>query len=325
MLRFLIRRTSGAALILLLISAFTFFMYFAIPQDPALLACGKNCTPAALDIIHKNLGLDSPVPVQYWNFLVGIFAGRDFGVGHCAAPCFGVSFRNNQMVWDTMMDRLPTTLSLTFGSLIVFLIVGLGAGMMAARFRGTWLDKMFSGGSLVLSSFQIYFLGPIVLGIFVYSTGILDKPKYVPITEDPAAWFMGLLIPWVVMATIFTANYTRMSRSSMIEQLQEEHVRAAKAKGMSSRYVFYRYAWRGSVIPIVTILGMDIGGLLSGGMVTELTFGLAGFGRLARDSVINKDLPVLMGVMIVSAAFIIICNIVVDALYAVIDPRVRLS
>ncbi|MFI0237287.1 ABC transporter permease [Streptomyces sp. NPDC016845] len=325
MLRFLIRRTSGAALILLLISAFTFFMYFAIPQDPALLACGKNCTPAALDIIHKNLGLDSPVPVQYWNFLVGIFAGRDFGVGHCAAPCFGVSFRNNQMVWDTMMDRLPTTLSLTFGSLIVFLIVGLGAGMMAARFRGTWLDKIFSGGSLVLSSFQIYFLGPIVLGIFVYSTGILDKPKYVPLTEDPAAWFMGLLIPWCVMATIFTANYTRMSRSSMIEQLQEEHVRAAKAKGMSSRYVFYRYAWRGSVIPIVTILGMDIGGLLSGGMVTELTFGLAGFGRLARDSVVNKDLPVLMGVMILSAAFIIICNIVVDALYAVIDPRVRLS
>jgi peptide/nickel transport system permease protein len=325
MLRFLIRRTSGAALILLLISAFTFFMYFAIPQDPALLACGKNCTPAALDIIHKNLGLDSPVPVQYWHFLVGIFAGRDFGVGHCAAPCFGVSFRNNQMVWDTMMDRLPTTLSLTFGSLIVFLIVGLGAGMLAARFRGTWLDKMFSGGSLVLSSFQIYFLGPIVLGIFVYSTGWLDKPKYVPLTEDPAAWFTGLLIPWIVMATIFTANYTRMSRSSMIEQLQEEHVRAAKAKGMSSRYVFFRYAWRGSVIPIVTILGMDIGGLLSGGMVTELTFGLAGFGRLARDSVINKDLPVLMGVMILSAAFIIICNIVVDALYAVVDPRVRLS
>ncbi|MFJ9039376.1 ABC transporter permease [Streptomyces sp. NPDC102406] len=325
MLRFLIRRASGAALILLLISAFTFFMYFAIPQDPATLACGKNCTPAALDIIHKNLGLDDPVPVQYWHYLSGIFAGRDFAVGHCDAPCFGVSFRNNQMVWDTIMDRLPLTLSLTFGGLIVFLVVGLGAGLMAARFRGTWLDKTFSGGSLVLSSFQIYFLGPIVLGIFVYSTGWLDKPKYVPISEDPTGWFMGLLIPWLVMATIFTANYTRLSRSSMIEQLQEEHVRAAKAKGMSSRYVFFRYAWRGSIIPIITILGMDIGALLSGGMVTELTFGLAGFGRLARDSVVLKDLPVLMGVMIISAAFIIICNVVVDAMYAVIDPRVRLS
>ncbi|MFJ9178142.1 ABC transporter permease [Streptomyces sp. NPDC102360] len=325
MLRFLIRRTSGAALILLLISAFTFFMYFAIPQDPATLACGKNCTPDALAIIHKNLGLDSPVPVQYWNFLVGIFAGRDFGVGHCAAPCFGVSFRNNQMVWDTMMDRLPLTVSLMIGGMVVFLIAGLGAGLLAARFRGTWIDKAVSGASLVTSSFQIYLLGPIVLGIFVYSTGWLKAPKYVPFTENPGAWFMGLLIPWIVMATIFTANYTRMSRSSMIEQLQEEHVRAAKAKGMSSHFVFFRYAWRGSLIPIVTILGMDIAALLSGGMVTELTFNLAGLGRLAIDSVTNKDLPVLMGVMILSAAFIIICNVVVDALYAVIDPRVRLS
>ncbi|MER5438816.1 ABC transporter permease [Streptomyces sp. NPDC002790] len=325
MLRFLIRRTSGAALILLLISAFTFFMYFAIPQDPATLACGKNCTPDALELIHKNLGLDSPVPVQYWNFLVGIFAGRDFGVGHCAAPCFGVSFRNNQMVWDTMMDRLPLTVSLMIGGMVVFLIAGLGAGLLAARFRGTWIDKAVSGASLVTSSFQIYLLGPIVLGIFVYSTGWLKAPKYVPFTENPGSWFMGLLIPWVVMATIFTANYTRMSRSSMIEQLQEEHVRAAKAKGMSSRFVFFRYAWRGSLIPIITILGMDIAALLSGGMVTELTFNLAGLGRLAIDSVTNKDLPVLMGVMLLSAAFIIICNVVVDALYAVIDPRVRLS
>ncbi|MEB8341081.1 ABC transporter permease [Streptomyces endophyticus] len=325
MLRFLIRRTSGAALILLLISAFTFFMYFAIPQDPATLACGKNCTPDALALIHKNLGLDKPLPVQYWEFLRGIFVGRDFAVGHCDAPCFGVSFRNNQMVWDTMMDRLPLTLSLMLGGLVVFLIVGLGAGLTAARFRGTWIDKLFSGASLVTSSFQIYLLGPIVLGIFVYSTGWLKAPKYVSFWENPASWFMGLLIPWIVMATIFTANYTRMSRSSMIEQLQEEHVRAAKAKGMSSRFVFFRYAWRGSLIPIITILGMDIASLLSGGMVTELTFNLSGMGRLAIDSVTGKDLPVLMGVMIVSAAFIILCNIVVDALYAVIDPRVRLS
>lgn len=325
MLQFLIRRTFGAALILLLISAFTFFMFFAIPQDPATLACGKNCTPDALAIIHKNLGLDSPVPVQYWNFLVGIFAGRDFAVGHCDAPCFGVSFANNQNVWDTIVDRFPLTLSLTAGSLLVFLTLGLGAGLLAAKYRGTWVDKVFSSGSLVISSMQIYFLGPLVLLALVYSTGWLDKPKYVPISEDPGGWFMGLLIPWVVMATIFTANYTRMSRSSMIEQLQEEHVKAARAKGMSGNFVFFRYAWRGSLIPIVTILGIDLSSLLSGGMVTELTFGLAGLGRLALESVTNKDLPMLMGVMLVSAALIIIFNLIVDALYAVIDPRVRLS
>ncbi|MEV7791553.1 ABC transporter permease [Streptomyces sp. NPDC087512] len=325
MLQFLIRRTFGAALILLLISAFTFFMFFAIPQDPAMLACGKNCTPDALEIIHKNLGLDQPVTVQYWNFIVGIFAGRDFAVGHCDAPCFGVSFANNQNVWDTIVDRFPLTLSLTVGSLLVFLVVGLGAGMLAAKYRGTWLDKTFSSGSLVISSLQIYFLGPLVLLAFVYTTGWLSKPKYVPFSEDLGGWFMGLLIPWLVMATIFTANYTRMSRSSMIEQLQEEHVKAARAKGMSGNYTFFRYAWRGSLIPIVTILGIDLSSLLSGGMVTEMTFGLAGLGRLALSSVTDKDLPMLMGVMLVSAALIILFNLIVDALYAVIDPRVRLS
>ncbi|WP_030145828.1 ABC transporter permease [Streptomyces violaceorubidus] len=325
MLQFLIRRSFGAVLILVLISAFTFFMFFAIPQDPALLACGKNCTPDALEIIHKNLGLDQPVTVQYWHFLAGIFTGRDFAVGHCDAPCFGVSFANNQNVWDTILDRFPLTLSLTAGSLVVFLVVGLGAGMVAAKKRGTWLDKVFSSGSLVVSSLQIYFLGPLVLLLFVYSTGWLEKPKYVPISEDAAGWFAGLLIPWVVMATIFTANYTRMSRSSMIEQLQEEHVKAARAKGMSGNYTFFRYAWRGSLVPIVTILGIDLSSLLGGGMVTELTFGLAGIGRLALQSVIDKDLPMLMGVMLISAALIIVFNLIVDALYAVIDPRVRLS
>ncbi|WP_371546140.1 ABC transporter permease [Streptomyces sp. NBC_00554] len=325
MLRFILRRTFGAMLILLLISVVTFIMYYAIPQDPATLSCGKNCTPDALAIIHKNLGMDDPLPVQYWKFLSGVFVGRDFAVGHCPAPCFGVSFRDQQMVWDTIMDRFPLTLSLTIGGLVVFLIVGLGTGMIAARFRGTWLDKAVSTFSLVLSSFQIYFLGPIVLGIFVYSTGWLDKPKYVPLTEDPWGWFMGLLIPWLVMSVIFTANYTRMARSTMIEQLQEEHVRAARAKGMAGRYVFLRYAWRGSLIPILTILGMDLSALLGGAIVTEFTFGLAGLGRLAVDSVVGKDLPKLMGVMLVSAAFILLLNVIVDALYAVVDPRIRLA
>ncbi|MFG2193042.1 ABC transporter permease [Streptomyces sp. NPDC048639] len=325
MLQFLLRRTFGAAVILILISAFTFFIFFAVPQDPALLACGKNCTKPAIEIIHKNLGLDQSVHIQYWEFMKGIFVGRDFAVGHCNAPCFGVSFNNNQMVWDTIIDRFPMTLSLTVGGLAVFLTVGLGAGIVAARRKGTMIDKTVSSVSLVLSSMQIYFLGPIVLGIFVYSSGWLDNPKYIPFTESPGAWFMGLLIPWCVMAAIFTAQYTRMSRSTLIEQLQEEHVRTARAKGMSKNYVFYRYAWRGSLTPIVTILGMDLGALFGGAIVTETTFSLAGIGRLAVQSVQNKDLPLTMGVMIFSAAFILLFNIIVDAAYAYIDPRVRLS
>ncbi|MFP8961313.1 ABC transporter permease [Streptomyces nanhaiensis] len=325
MFKFLLRRSVGAFVILILISAFTFAMFFAIPQDPALLACGKNCTPQNLAVIHENLGLDKPITAQYWEFMKGIVAGRDFAVGHCEAPCFGVSFNNDQMVWDTIIDRLPLTVSLTVGGLVLFLTLGLGAGMIAARNKGTMIDKTFSSASLVLSSMQIYFLGPIVLGALVYSTGWLSAPKYVPITENPAAWFVGLLIPWFVMSLIFTANYTRMSRSTLIEQMQEDHVRTAKAKGMSERYVFFRYAWRGSLTPIVTILGIDLGALLGGAIVTELTFSLAGVGRLAVDSVLYKDLPLTMGVMLVSAAFILLCNLVVDAVYGFIDPRVRLS
>lgn len=325
MYRFILRRSLGALAILILVSAFTFFIFFAIPQDPATLACGKNCTPSALAVIHKNLGLDKPVPEQYWEFMKGLVAGRDFAVGHCDAPCFGISFRNKQMVWDTVVDRLPLTVSLTVGGLVCFLVLGIGAGMIAARNRGSWIDKIFTGGSLVATSLQIYFLGPLVLGAFVYSTGWLKAPSYTPFTHDPVKWFTGLLIPWIVMSFIFTANYTRMARSSLIEQLQEDHVRTAKAKGLSSRTVFFRYAWRGSLPPIVTILGVDLGSLLGGAIVTEMTFGLAGVGRLAVQSVQNKDLPLTMGVMLISATFIVIMNIIVDAVYALIDPRIRLA
>lgn len=256
---------------------------------------------------------------------MGIVSGRDFPQGHCAAPCLGVSFDSGDFVWDSIMDRFPLTLSLTLGGLVIFLLFGLGTGLLAAWKRGTAVDKVVSGSSMVLSSFQIYFLGPIVLSLLVYNTGWLENPKYVSFTDDPGGWFMGMLIPWAVMATIFTAQYTRMARSTMIEQLQEEHVRTARAKGMRQRYVFFRYAWRGSLIPIVTIIGMDLSALLSGAVVTEFTFDLAGIGRLAVEGSLTKDLPLTMGVMLFGAFFILILNIVVDLAYAYIDPRVRLA
>jgi peptide/nickel transport system permease protein len=325
MLQFLVRRTVGAVVILVLISAITYFLFWAVPHDPALLSCGKNCTPAALKVIHKNLGLDDPIAVQYWHYMTGIFTGRHFAAGNCPAPCFGYSFASQTDVWSTIVDRLPVTVSLTLGGAVVFLFVGVGAGMVAAWRRGGFLDKTVSSFSLVLSSMQIYFIGPLALALLVYNNHILSQPKYVPISQNPSKWFIGLLIPWCVMSIIFTANYSRMTRSTMIEQLQEEHVRTAKAKGMSGRTVFFRYAWRGSLIPIVTIFGVDLGSLLGGAIITEATFALPGIGLLARDSVVQTDLPMTMGVMIFSAAMILFFNVLVDALYAFIDPRVRLS
>lgn len=326
MLRFLFRRILGSLVILVLLTVVAFLLFFGMPRDPALLMCGKTCTPGALENIHHTLGLDKSIPEQFWIFLSGLVVGRDdFVQGPCPAPCFGYSYRTNEAVWGTLLDRLPLTASLALGATVVFLFVGLGTGLLAAWKRGTLVDKTFTAGSMVISSLQIYFLGPLALAILVYQTHAFEEPRYTPFTDNPASWFTGLLIPWVVLSTIFAAQYTRMARSAMIEQLQEEHVRTAKAKGMSGRYVFFRYAWRGSLIPIITILGIDLSSLLGGAIITEYTFGLPGLGRLAVDSVQFSDLPLLLGVMLFAAAMILLLNIVVDACYALIDPRVRLS
>ncbi|MFF4221790.1 ABC transporter permease [Streptomyces sp. L500] len=325
MLRFLARRTLGAIVIILLISAITFFLFFALPAEPALMSCGKNCTADSLAVINKNLGLDQPVPVQYWHYMVGLFAGRDLTVGHCPAPCFGYSFSNQQPVWGTIVDRFPTTLSITLGGAAVFLTVGVGIGMLAAAFRGTWIDKAVSSLSLLGNALQIYFVGVIALAVLVSGLHWMDNPAYYPITENPVKWFTGMIIPWLVLSIIFIANYSRMTRSQMIEQLAEDHVRTARAKGLGRRTVFFRYAWRGAMAPIVTIFGIDLGSLFGGAIITEFTFSLHGLGRLAVSSVSETDLPTLMAVMLVGCTAIVVANIVVDAAYAFIDPRVRLT
>ncbi|ARP72139.1 ABC transporter permease [Streptomyces pluripotens] len=326
MLRFLVRRIIGAVVILFLLSIVTFLLFFGVPRDPALLMCGKSCNPGSIANIHHVLGLDKPITEQYWIFLHNLVLGsHQFAQGPCPAPCFGYSYHTNEQVWGTLMDRLPTTVSLTLGAAVCFLFLGLGTGLLAAWRRGTLIDKTATAGAMVISSLQIYFLGPLALAILVYQTHWLDKPAYNEFTKDPVSWFSGLLLPWVVLSTIFAAQYTRMARSSMIEQLQEEHVRTARAKGMSQRYVFFRYAWRGSLIPIVTIFGIDLGALLGGAIITEYTFSLPGLGQLAVQAVAFNDLPLLLGVMLFAAAMILLFNIIVDAAYAFIDPRVRLA
>ncbi|OIJ64876.1 ABC transporter permease [Streptomyces mangrovisoli] len=326
MFRFLVRRALGALVILLIISAVTFWLFYAIPRDPATMSCGKNCTPDMLEQIRKNLGIDHPVPVQYWDWLKGVFVGRDYaGFGHCDAPCFGYSFANREPVLGTILDRLPLTLSLAFGSAVVFLIFGIGTGMIAAVKQGKWQDKVASSASLVASSLQIYFVGYVAMYFLVAKLGILDNPSYTPLTENPAEWASGLLLPWLVLALIWTANYTRMTRSQLVETLSEDYVRTARAKGMSSRNVFFRFAWRGAMGPIVTIFGIDLATLIGGAMITEYTFSLQGVGRLAVDSVEKSDLPMLLGVTLLAAGAIVIFNIAVDAVYALIDPRIRLA
>ncbi|WP_089098966.1 ABC transporter permease [Streptomyces hyaluromycini] len=326
MFRFLVRRILGAVITLFIISAITFMLFYAVPRDPARMACGKLCTPETLQLIRHNMGIDEALPVQYWHWITGIFLGREYpGFGHCNAPCLGYSFVNREPVLSTIADRFPTTVSLALGSAVVFLIFGIGTGMLAAVKQGKALDKIASSASLVASSMQIYFVGPLALYFLVYQFHILDQPSYNSFLGDPLSWANGLLVPWLVLALIWTANYTRMTRSQLVETLTEDYVRTARAKGMSRRNVFFRFAWRGAMAPIVTIFGIDLGTLLGGAMITEYTFSLQGIGLLSVKSVQTNDLPMLLGIMVITSSFVVIANIIVDAVYGLIDPRIRLA
>jgi peptide/nickel transport system permease protein len=326
MLRFLIRRTFGALVILLIISAITFVLFYVAPRDPARVACGKICTPETLALVRRNLGISDPLPVQYWHWLQAVFVGRDYpSFGNCPAPCLGYSFHNREPVLGTILDRFPTTLSLSVGSAFVFVVFGVGAGMLAAVKQGKPLDKLASSASLIGSSLQIYIVGVVAVYYLTDQWHILPRPRDVPITQDPAGWLGGYLLPWFVLALIFTANYTRMTRSQLVESLSEDYVRTARAKGLSRRTVFFRFAWRGAMGPIVTIFGLDVAYLVGGAIITEKTFSLHGIGALSIKAVQDNDLPLLLGVVLVAATAIVVFNIIVDAVYALIDPRVRLS
>lgn len=325
MLRFLVRRLLGAAVILLLISAITYFLFFFLPSDPALLSCGKNCDPQNVALIRKNLGLDHPIWVQYWHFMVGIFAGRDMPVGHCPAPCFGYSFADQQLVWNTISDRYPTTLSLGVGGAAIFLTVGVGLGLISAWQQGKLFDRVASAASLLGQSVQIYFIGPIAILLLSTKLDLLDRGHDPHWTSDPAGSVSGLLLPCLILSVIFWSNYSRQTRSLMVEQMSEDHIRAARAKGMSSRYVFLRYALRGAMATVITIFGVDLSAVLGGAIITEVTFGLHGLGSLSVQAVLRSDLPLEMAVMLIGATIIVLCNIVVDMAYAFIDPRIRLS
>jgi peptide/nickel transport system permease protein len=263
--------------------------------------------------------------VQWWNYLVGIFGGRHLPLGNCPAPCFGLSFNNDTPVWSLLKDRYPTTLSLAIGGSFIFLVVGVGLGLISAWKQGSAFDRVASSVSLLGQSVQIYFIGPIAIGLFAYNLGWLNRGHDPDWGSDVAGSVSGLILPCMVMSVIFWSNYSRQTRSLMVEQLSEDHVRTARAKGMSSRYAFMRYALRGAMGPIVTIFGIDLGAVFGGAIITEQTFSLHGLGNLAVSAVLQSDLPLEMGVMLIGATSIVLFNIVVDACYAVIDPRIRLA
>ncbi|MDQ1021577.1 ABC transporter permease [Streptomyces afghaniensis] len=330
MFRYLIRRLLAAAVIMLVITTITFFIFFALPSDPALLACGKTCSPSRLAEIKHSLGLDRSYLTQYWEFLKGLFVGRDFGDQsvriHCGAPCLGVSFQTDTPVLTTLLQDFPADLSLGVGAAVAFLVLGVGLGTVAAVRRGRAADKAAVGLALFGVSVQIYFIGLLLLYLFVDKFQILPASGYTPITEDPAGWFKGLVLPWITLVIVYLAMYTRLTRSSMLEVFAEDYMRTARAKGLPAATVVLKHGLRAAITPIITIFGMDVGSLIGGSaVITESVFGINGIGKLAVDSVQNSDLPVILGTTLFAATFVVLANVVVDLVYGLVDPRVRLA
>ncbi|MEU1603492.1 ABC transporter permease [Micromonospora matsumotoense] len=327
MARFLVKRLFSATLTLFAVSVLSFLMFFALPRDPVTGMCPKNCNPERLERVRQELGLRDPLISQYAGYMKGIVTGRDLGSaqgGRCDAPCLGWSYVSNEAVSDTVARVLPVTLSIVVPAAVLWLLLGVGLGVVSALRRGTWLDRAAIGFSLAGASLQLYFVGAVLLLVFVYTLRWLPVPSYTPLLDDPVRWASGLVLAWLALAFLFSAIYARLSRAQMLETLSEDFVRTARAKGLSPPTVYGRHALRAAITPVVTIAGLDVGGALGGTVITETTFGLNGMGRTAVDAVRSGDLPTIMATVLIAAVFVVLANVLVDLLYAAIDPRVRL-
>ncbi|MEU0287306.1 ABC transporter permease [Streptomyces sp. NPDC005908] len=332
MLAYLIRRLFAAAVMLVVIILVVFGIFFLVPKwagvDIATSFVGKQADPAAVEGVRQKLGLDEPIFIQAWEFFKGIFAGRTYSGGgdvtHCAAPCFGYSFRSEQAVWPVLTERFPVTLALALGAAVLWLIFGLAAGVLSALKRGTLWDRGAMVVALAGVSLPIYFTGLISLAIFSHGLGWIDA-EFVPLEDSFSGWVGGMILPWITLAFLYAAMYARITRATMLEILGEDYIRTARAKGLKEQVVIRKHAMRSTMTPILTMLGMDIGALMGGAILTETTFSLPGLGQKVLDAIRNQDLPFILGVVLITSLAVLIANLVVDILYAVIDPRVRLA
>jgi len=330
MLNYIAKRVAAGTLVLAIVSAIVFSIFYILPADPARLACGKSCTPELMQRIKVALEIDQPLQVQYGRFIKGIFVGRTYLKGseaelQCGAPCLGYSYQTDQPVTEILMDRLPATLSIAVGASVLWLLIGLSSGIVSALRRGTMVDKFSQGVALGAASLQIYFVGLILQFIFVDKLAWLPMPGYTSPFEYPLDWAKQMALPWITLAFLLSAIYSRLTRAGMIEVMSEDYVRTARAKGLSERSVNMKHVLRGAITPIVTVFGLDLGALLGGAVITEYVFNVPGLGKLSTEAVTNLDIPVVTGTVLFAAFFVITANIIVDLLYAALDPKVRLN
>jgi peptide/nickel transport system permease protein len=335
MIIFIIRRLVSTVFLLLLVSIITFAIFFLIPrlagQTAYQLAAqyvGRNPIPSEIRAVEAKLGLNDPLYLQYGRYIKGIVVGIHYNSGtdvsYCPFPCFGYSFRNQQPVWPQLISNAPVTLSLAIGASVLWLIGGVSVGVLSALRRGSIFDRFSMGIALAGVSLPVFFTGLIALELFSYKWPIFPNVHYVPLTTNPLLWARNLVLPWITLAFLYAALYARLTRAGMLETMGEDYIRTARAKGLAERKVVVKHGLRAALTPIITIFGLDLGLLLGGAILTETTFSLPGLGQFTILAIQNQDLPEIMGVVMIASFFIVIANLVVDILYAVVDPRVRL-
>jgi peptide/nickel transport system permease protein len=317
-------------LLLFLLSIAVFFLFNLLPGDPARLTCGKACTPQIIEANRHRLGLDDPVPIQYVKFVSGIFVGRTFSADspepiQCKAPCLGYSFTRHEEVGAIIARSAPVTFWLAIGAFTIWIIVGISLGILAALNRGKWPDRLVMGISLIFYSFPSFFLGLILIFFVIIKLQLLPFPSYISPFENPVQFLQTMILPWIVLASLQAAFYIRLTRNQVLEVFGEDYVRTARAKGLPERIVVVKHALRAGLTPIVTAAGLDLAYLLGGAIIAENIFSLPGLGSLAVSSVTSSDLPLITGITLLTASIIIFANLVVDLLYAVVDPRVRVG
>jgi peptide/nickel transport system permease protein len=331
MFGYIVRRLISGLLVLIVVSMAVFALFFYGPADPAQAYCPETrCTPARLEAIRTQLGLDKPVVEQYASYMKGIVVGNDFQAGSitipCGAPCLGVSFKLRVNVTDYLLARFPATLSLALGGAAIFLVLGVSSGIFAARRRGTLADKGIVSVALIINAIPYYLVALLAYLLLISQWGVFPESGYHGLfSEGPVPWAKGLLLAWITIGITSSTQYARFSRGSMIESMNEDYVRSARAKGLSERRVTLKHALRAAIVPVVTIFGLEFAYLLAGTIFTERIFDIQGIGLTGLQAIGTKDLPIISATVLIGAAFIVVANMVVDIIYSVIDPRVRLS
>ena len=318
MAAFLIRRSIGAILVCLAVTFIVFLIFIVVPgggaTGTAQRIAGKNATPDLIKSVEHNWGFDRPIYVQYAKLMQKMFTNNL------------VSYTSQQKVVSQIVQGMPATFSLTIGAGIIWLFFGILVGVVSAITAGRLSDRVITVLALIGISMPVFWLG-IVARYYLAEGGLstfFPDGEYASLTGNPVAWFSHLFLPWIVLAVLFIGFYGRVLRGNILDAINEDYVRTAKAKGLSPRRIMVKHVLRTSLIPIVTLFGLDFAGVLGGGAIlTETVFDLHGVGQYAAQSINNFDLPPIMGVTMYGAFFIVIFSVVVDLFYAYLDPRIR--